>query len=276
MSVRVFVVPYHLAWRREGTGAGPDALVAAGALSGLPVADVATIVAPAATNEVQACFAIDAALALAARASRQTGDVPVVLSGNCHSCLGTLAVTGSDISIVWFDAHGDLNTPDTTETGFFDGMALAMAVGWAWRPMTRQIPGFRTVAENHVLLVGGRELDSAERDRLALSQVGHFMPPALRCDAGTTAAFVDALVAGTGPRATYVHIDLDVLDPTEMVASRHAARDGVSVNWLEAAIRAVRDRREIVAVAVTSYDPQCHDVLHASAIVSRLLTAALF
>jgi arginase len=276
MSVRAFVVPYHLALMREGTGAGPDALVAAGALSGLPADDVRTIVASAAANEVQACFAIDAALAIAARASRENSDIPLILSGNCHSCLGTLAATGSDVSIVWFDAHGDLNTPDTTETGFFDGMALAIAVGWAWRPMTRQIPGFRTVAENHVLLVGGRDLDSVERDRLCQSQVRHFMPPALRCDAETTAAFVDALVAGTGPRATYVHIDLDVLDPTEMVANRYAAGDGVSITWLEAALRAVRDRREIVAVAVTSYDPECHDVRHASAIVSRLLTAALF
>jgi arginase family enzyme len=84
------------------------------------------------------------------------------------------------------------------------------------------------------------------------------------------------LIAGTGPRATYVHIDLDVLDSTETVANRYAAGDGVSITWLEPALRVVRDRREIVAVAVASYDPECDDVRHASAIVRRLLTAALF
>ena len=276
MSATVFVVPYHLARLRDGTGAGPDTLVAAGTLAGLPVDEVRSITAPVATNEVHACFAIDAALAVAARASRETGDVPVVLSGNCHSCLGTLAGTGPDVSIVWFDAHGDLNTPDTTETGFFDGMALATAVGWAWAPMTKQVPRFRPVAEDHVLLVGGRDLDPAERDRLSQSQVRHYMPPALRCDAETTAAFIDALVAGSSPRATYVHIDLDVLDPTEMVANRYAAAGGVSIVWLETALRSIRDRKEIVALAVTSYDPSCHDARHASALVNRLLTAALF
>jgi arginase family enzyme len=82
-------------------------------------------------------------------------------------------------------------------------------------------------------------------------------------------------LAGTGPRAICVQLDLNVLDPTEMVANRYAAGDGISITSLEAALRAVRDRRKIVAVALTSYDPECHDVRYASAIVSRLLTAAL-
>ena len=276
MSVTVFVVPYHLARLGDGTGAGPDALVAAGALTGLPVGDVRNITVPVATNEVQACFALDATLAVAARASRETGDVPLILSGNCHTCLGTLAAAGPEVSVVWFDAHGDLNTPDTTETGFFDGMALATAVGWAWAPMARRIPGFRPVAENDVLLVGGRDLDPAEGDRLSRSRVRHYMPPSLRCDAETTAAFIDALVAGASPTTAYVHIDLDVLDSTEMVANRYAAGGGVSILWLETALRAIRERKEIVAVALTSYDPSCHDARHASAIVNRLLTAALF
>jgi arginase len=127
-----------------------------------------------------------------------------------------------------------------------------------------------------VLLVGGRDLDPAERDRLSQSPVRHFMPPPRRCDAETTAAFIDALAAGSSPRATYVHIDLDVVDPTEMVANRYAAGGGVSILWLETALRAIRDRKEIAALALTSYDPSCHDAHHASAIVNRLLTAALF
>src|SRR5215212_1837866 len=174
MSVTVFVVPYHLAWLQQGTGSGPDALVSAGVLSGSRVTDVRTIAVPSLANEVHACFAVDSALATAAHASRQAGDIPLVFSGNCHSCLGTLAATGPNVSIVWFDAHGDLNTPDTTETGFFDGMALATAVGWTWTAMTRHIPGFQPVSEEHVLLVGGRDLDAAERERLSRSKVRHY------------------------------------------------------------------------------------------------------
>jgi len=275
MSVTVFVVPYDLASRHQGTGAGPPALVAAGVLAGFPLTDVQTIGVPPAGNEVQACITIDAALAVAARAARQSGAIPLVLSGNCHSCLGTLAATGPDVSIVWFDAHGDLNTPDTTETGFFDGMALASAIGWTWRSMVRQIPGFQPVREEHVLLVGGRDLDPAERDLLSRSRVRHFMPPALRSDDETAAAFADALTAASSPPATYVHIDLDVLDATELRANRYASAGGVSIQWLETALRTIRTRKEIAAVAVTSYDPECHDVREVSRIVNRL-TSALF
>jgi arginase len=274
-DVAAFLVPYHLASLRQGTGAGPEALVAAGALAGIPTANVQTIIAPAAANEVHACVTIDTALAVAARAARQSGAIPLVLSGNCHSCLGTLAATGPDVSIVWFDAHGDLNTPNTTETGFFDGMALASAIGWAWRSMVRRIPGFQPVREEHVLLAGGRDLDPAERDLVSRSRVRHFMPPALRSDDETAAAFADALTSASSPRATYVHIDLDVLDVTELRANRYASAGGVSVGWLETALRTIRSRKEIAAVAVTSYDPECHDVREVSSIVNRL-TSALF
>jgi arginase len=273
MSVTVFVVPYDLASRHQGTGAGPSALVAAGVVAGFPLTDVQTIGVPAAANEVLACISIDTALASAARAARQSGAIPLVLSGNCHSCLGTLAATGPDVSIVWFDAHGDLNTTDTTVTGFFDGMALGSAIGWTWPSMVRQIPGFQPVREEHVLLVGGRDLDPAERDLLSRSRVRHFMPPALRSDDETAAAFADALTAASSPRATYVHIDLDVLDVTEMRANRYASAGGVSIQWLETALRTIRTRKEIAAVAVTSFDPECHDVREVSRIVNRLMSA---
>ena len=135
MSVTVFVVPYNLASRHQGTGAGPTALVAAGVVADFPLTDVQTIGVPAAANEVLACISIDTALASAARAARQSGAVPLVLAGNCHSCLGTLAATGPDVSIVWFDAHGDLNTTDTTVTGYltaWHSRVLSVGRGPRW------------------------------------------------------------------------------------------------------------------------------------------------
>ena len=87
-----------------------------------------------ASSEIQQCMAIDAALAAAARQACEGGDVPVVFSGNCHACLGSLAGIGGPAAIVWFDAHGDLNTPETTETGYFDGMGSPRTDGAPNRP----------------------------------------------------------------------------------------------------------------------------------------------
>ena len=254
-------------------GAGPEAIVSCGGLSAVPLTSVRTIVIDEAPNEIQTCIAIDAALATAARSTRKPGEILLVLSGNCHACLGTLAATGNDIAIVWFDAHGDLNTPDTTESGFFDGMGLASAVGWTWRSLTRQIPGFQPVSEHHVLLVGARELDAGERERLLRSRIRHFATPPMQCNAATTAAFAAALATAPQPKAAYVHIDLDILDPSELRASGYAVNGGVSVAWLEAALRVIRDQKQIVAIGLTSYDPTCHDPLAASKVVRRLLNA---
>ena len=273
MTFSGFVVPYHLGSLRKGVGAGPEAIVSSGGLSAVPLASVQTIIVDEASNDIQTCIAVDAALATAARSARLAGEALLVLSGNCHACLGTLAGTGNDIAIVWFDAHGDLNTPDTTESGFFDGMGLATAVGWTWRSLTRQIPGFQPVSEHHVLLVGARDLDTGERERLLRSRIRHFATPPMQCTAATTAAFRAALATAPQPKSAYVHIDLDILDPSELRASGHAVNGGVSVAWLEAALRVVRDQKQIVAIGLVSYDPTCHDPLATSKIVRRLLNA---
>ena len=82
-------------------------------------------------NEVGASMEVVAALRDAVREIVAAGDFPLVLGGVCSSSLGVLAGLGSppDLGVVWFDAHGDFNTPETTPTGFFDGMPLAMLTG---------------------------------------------------------------------------------------------------------------------------------------------------
>jgi arginase len=268
MALHTILVPYHFGSLRSGTGAGPEALASTGVMDSLPVSGTTTItVESPASSEIQQCIAIDAALAAAARQACERGEVPVVFSGNCHACLGSIAGIGPG-AIVWFDAHGDLNTPETTETGYFDGMALATALGWSWTNLARQIPGFASVEERDVLLVGGRDLDRLERVRLRRSNVRHYLPPPLA--EGADAAFTAAITAGPTKRA-YIHIDLDVIDPSELWANQFKAPGGVSVSWLVAALREVRKHCEIAGVAVTAYDPAFTAPATASPIVNRLL-----
>ena len=85
-----------------------------------------------------------------------------MLSGNCNTAVGTIAgLDAADLSVVWFDAHADFNTPDTTNTGFTDGMGLAVTVGHCWKEMARCVPGFSAVAERDVVLAGVRAMEPA-------------------------------------------------------------------------------------------------------------------
>ena len=274
MTLHTILVPYHFASLRLGTGAGPEALTEHGVMNGLPVSGTTTIAAETqAASEIQQCIAIDAELAAGARQACDRGGLPVVFSGNCHACLGTLAGIGAPAAIVWFDAHGDLNTPETTETGYFDGMALASALGWCWTNLVGQIPGFVPAEERDVLLAGGRDLDRAERVRLRRSHVRHYQPPALA--GGRDAGFATAIAGRAGPRRAYVHLDLDVIDPSELWANRFKVPGGVSVSWLEAALGEVRSSYEIAGIGVTAYDPSLTPPATAAPIVNRLLRALL-
>ena len=73
--------------------------------------------------------------------------------------------------MVWFDAHADFNTPETSPSGFLDGMAVAILTGRCWRSLAAQITGFEVVPESRVALVGIRDLDPPEADALAASRV---------------------------------------------------------------------------------------------------------
>ncbi|HEX6040499.1 arginase family protein [Longimicrobium sp.] len=155
MDIRLIAVPYDSGIRGWRMGAGPDRLLDAGLeeqlrAAGHTVSAERVELAAEAVPEIRATFDLAARLSERVSAARAAGALPIVLAGNCASALGTLAGLADDEpGIVWLDAHGDFNTPETTRSGMLDGMALAIATGRCWTEMAGTIPGFvrcRTIA----------------------------------------------------------------------------------------------------------------------------------
>ena len=168
--------------------------------------------------------------------------------------MGTLAGLGRETGAVWFDAHADLNTPETSPSGYFDGMALAMATGRCWRTLAATVPGFAPIADRDVVLVGARDIDPGERDLLAASPVTWVRAETFR--RGDLATFEAALTTlHSRVRRVYLHLDLDVHDPVEAPANTYAAPDGLSRAHVLEATRRVGARFEIAAAALAAYDP---------------------
>ena len=167
----------------------------------------------------------------------------------CSSCLGTVAGLGSPtaLGVVWFDAHGDFNTPETSPTGFFDGMPLAMLTGSGWEALRSGVEGLRPVDEANVVLVWARDLDAAEEERLVSSDVRLVRP------GEPVEAALDALAARVPD--VYVHVDLDVLDPSEGQANRYRAEGGPTAAEVAAAVGEVARRFTLRAAAITAYEP---------------------
>jgi arginase len=252
LKLSLIVAPYDSGRRHEGFGKGPDALLSGGlvemlTLSGhdVEVAEIGKIKGLD-DREIATGFAVCRAVAEKVTESRAVGRFPVVLSGNCLTTCGAIAGEDAD-SLVWFDQHGDINTPETSPYGFLDGMALATALGLCWRPMAKAIPGFQPVDPAKCMLVDARDLDPDEK--ALLDQL-----PVIRAEVGEAADKVVALKE-TGAQRTHLHIDLDVHDPDELQVNRYAEPGGPQPDAVRAAAACMARSVPIVGLTLSAYDP---------------------
>lgn len=212
------------------------------------------------STEIGTTFEVNRLLAEHVGSAIDNRRFPLVLAGNCNSCIGTLAGIGSErLGIIWFDAHGDFNTPESTTTGFLDGMGLAMAAGRCWRPLLRTVPGFHPVPENCIVHVGARDLDKEEKTMLEAAGI-----PLVRPNTVNTADFLGTLEAvlftlKKRVDGVYLHVDMDVLDAEQGKANHLAVPGGLPSRVVEDAVRSIKAHFEIKGASIASYDPDCDE-----------------
>ena len=173
------------------------------------------------------------------------GERPVSIAGDCCATLPVMAGlrrAGVPPVLVWLDAHGDFNTPETTPSGFLGGMPLAMLVGRGDQTLMRAVE-LRPFPEERVVLTDARDLDPGERELLASSKVLHLADPRM----------LDSRPLPEGP--LYVHLDADVVDPEDAPAMSYPAPGGLRAAELSRLLRRLARRREIAAVSFSAWNP---------------------
>lgn len=272
MKLAIVLAPYDSCRDHAGCGQGPDAIITGGLVDELALhgheAEVVEIdeIADEDLREISTGFAVCRAVCEAIRAARQEGRFPVVLAGNCLTAAGAVAGEGAD-SIVWFDQHGDLNTPETSASGFLDGMALATVLGLCWRRLADAIPGFAPVDPKRAMLVGARDLDAAEET--LLDRV-----PVIRARCADLPETVERLKAA-GAERTHLHIDLDVHNSDTLQVNRYAAPGGPSPEDVRQAVSALARSIPVTGVTITAYDPAFDAKGEVPPVVGRLLVEFL-
>jgi arginase len=167
------------------------------------------------------------------------GALPVLVAGDCSIALTTVPTVARlrpDAKLLWFDAHGDFNTPQTTPSGFLSGMCLAGACGcWA--------TGFDhdLFVPERVVLCGVRELDDGEREGLRRAGVTVI---------GTELETLVYLQNALDGAPVYVHVDVDVLDP-ELLDTPFPSPGGLPAEKLYDLLDAVADSCEVIGLEVT-------------------------
>jgi len=197
-------------------------------------------------------------------ADRVADGTSLVYAGDCMAPLGALAGLrrrGVTPFVVWLDAHGDFNTPETTPSGYVGGMPLAMLTGRGDPTIVRAL-GLEALDTARVILSDARDLDPEEGVALKASGV--------RLCSDSEIADIAALVPSETP--VYLHLDVDVVTPAEMPALRFPAAGGPSLERVERALETLARTRSIVCTTVAcTWDPSKPDAERTEKATERLV-----
>jgi arginase len=190
------------------------------------------------------------------------GRLPLVLGGDHSIAIGSVAGTshhfqreGESIGLIWFDAHGDYNTPETTPSGNIHGMSLAVNLGHGDTDLVH-LGGFAPkVTPRHTALIGVRDLDPHERDGLKKSGVTVYTMRDLD-ERGMRDVLDEAVrIAGDGTAGIHVSFDLDVLDPEDAPGTGTPVMGGISYREAHLAMELLADRGHILALDLVEVNP---------------------
>jgi len=261
MRVRIVTVPYDTAQYETRMGRGPGHLLKAGVVARLQASGNEVVVHnvdlksqfPA---EVETTFAVMAAVADEVRDACDEDQFPFVLAGNCNTTVGTVSGLGPRrVGVVWFDGHADLETPETTTSGYIDGMGLAILTGHCWQRLAKRISGFAPIPSEHVILAGSSDIETHERELLERSSIIYLSDSALNSidgehNLGEALGRLKDSVDGV-----HLHIDLDVHDPRIAPANHFRPPGGLSPDRLHEMIELVVNRMPVLSAAITAFDP---------------------
>ncbi|WP_448003940.1 arginase family protein [Agromyces bauzanensis] len=183
-------------------------------------------------------------------------DWALTIGGDCSASLAAVAHasrrTGGDLAVLWLDAHPDLNTPESSPSGGFGGMTLRAIVGdgaegLALDEATRVAPG-------RLVLGGIRAVDDEESRFIDEHGV-----PVLTVEDLSDPAVVIGALAQTGATNVFVHVDLDVLDPSALAGLSYPMPFGVDAAALAALLRAVAVGFPLAGAAIAGFAPGSAD-----------------
>jgi arginase len=237
---------------------GPAVLTAALAEAGCQVAAHCVSVPPFDGDVLAASIAVGRRVAERARQAAARGYRPIALAGSCDVAPGMLAGIRDDrAGVVWIDAHADFNTPQSSISGFWPGMTLAVIVGDCGEDVWSALD-WRPVAPERVALFGTRSLSPAEEARRLERSAVLAVPWEDGFARGDVDLVLDRLAAKV--ERVYVHLDLDALDPgIGSGVVDPPVPGGLSARQLADLLGRVCERFAVVGATVATYTPSKDD-----------------
>lgn len=264
-AVHVVGAPLDLGQTVRGTDVGPAALRYAGLVGrilelGLQVVDFGNVDSPQATHltgqdVVPAIAEVCRQLRDRVEASVKSGAVALTLGGDHSVAIGSVSGTlaAGPVGLLWIDAHGDFNTPETSPTGNVHGMPLAVLLGRGDARLLDVCRG-RQVSPEHVAIVGVRDLDRREREELRRAGVAVFTMRDID-ERGMGRVAREALERVRGPGRVHVSLDIDALDPVEAPGTATMVPGGLGYREAHLLLEVIADERLLSSMDVVEVNP---------------------
>lgn len=294
-SVRIVGVPMDLGAEHRGTDMGPSALRVVNVAEGLrklgfEVGREQDVGVPA--METRSASRDDARfhseilhvctrLCGRVKAILDQGDFPLVYGGDHSIAMGTFAGVAAhyqekneNVGLIWFDAHGDMNTPETSPSGNIHGMPLAVLLGQGDEALC-EIGGFSPkVRPQNVALIGIRDIDQGEREAIHASGVKAFTMRDID-EKGMAQVIQEALVhVNDGTAGFHLSFDVDGLDPGIAPGTGTAVHGGVAYREAHLFMEHIADDGRMVSAEVVEVNPALDERNRTAELVKELLLSA--
>lgn len=186
------------------------------------------------------------------------GYLPIGLLANCSASWGMLAGLQHSgpsakplrVGMVYFDAHGDYNTPETTLSGMLGGMPVAIAAGLALTRMREKAGLDPALPQRYIVEGGVRDTDPLEQELLDRSEIEQLSVEDIRTRSDKLQRAMQRLSDLTD--VIYIHVDMDVLDPAEVPGHHLRVKNGPTSMELAAAIAEMFKYPKAAAFGVAS------------------------
>lgn len=274
--VHIIGVPLDLGAGRRGVDMGPSAFRIAGlgeqlASLGRTVVDKGNLETPvrevlplpnAQKKYVDEIAAVCRAVHRSALASLHEGALPLVLGGDHSLGAGSVsasadwlrATTAKPLGLIWVDAHGDMNTPDSSLSGNVHGMPLAALLGWEPAELV-SYTNRPVVRPEHTVLLGVRNLDDREKSQIRDSGVHVFTMRDIDRDGIATIGERALTLASAGTGGVHVSFDLDACDPSIAPGVGTAVRGGLNYREAHLLMEMVSDSKTLIALDLVEVNP---------------------
>lgn len=221
-------------------------------------------------------------LAEAVESALANGTIPVTIGGDHSLAVGSIAGVANyfrkrneKFGLIWFDAHGDINTPDTSESGNVHGMPFAVSLGRGDERLVNLLGFAPKIEGRRSALIGIRDVDVPERSLIEDSGIAAYTMHDI--DHLGLGRVTDLAIEAVGSDVNGVHLsfDIDVIDPDVAPGVSTAARGGLSYRESHLALELLAEAKTITSIDIVELNP-ARDVRNKTAeLAVELILSAL-